>query len=126
MACAQKRAKFGLADQLDAAKLVFAGCAAAAAVMALLYLPAQGLWPLFAVSLLQAAALAPLAPLCDALALGAAAPAGAMARAGRGSIMAGCGVPAPAPLLSGWCCPGKSWGVMASPRSSGSMRRCLP
>jgi hypothetical protein len=43
--------------------------------MALLYLPAQGFWPLFAVSLLQAAALAPLAPLCDTLALGAAVPA---------------------------------------------------
>src|ERR1700720_3603524 len=64
-----------LADSLDAAKLVFAGCAAAAALMALLYLPAQGFWPLFAVSLLLAAALAPLAPLCDTLALGAAVPA---------------------------------------------------
>src|SRR6202045_1436532 len=64
-----------LADRLDAAKLVFAGCAAAAALMALLYLPAQGFWPLFAVSILQAAALAPLAPLCDTLALGAAVPA---------------------------------------------------
>src|SRR6266446_4719356 len=64
-----------LADRLDAAKLVFAGCAAAAALMALLYLSAQGFWPLFAVGLLQAAALAPLAPLCDTLALGAAAPA---------------------------------------------------
>src|SRR3984893_589587 len=64
-----------LADRLDAAKLVCAGCAAAAAMMALLYLPAQGFWPLFAVGLLQAAAVAPLAPLCDTLALGAAAPA---------------------------------------------------
>src|SRR6202030_821861 len=64
-----------LADRLDAAKLVFAGCAAAAALMAPLYLSAQGFWPLFAVGLLQAAALAPLAPLCDTLALGAAAPA---------------------------------------------------
>jgi MFS transporter, PPP family, 3-phenylpropionic acid transporter len=61
-----------LAERLDAAKLVFAGCAAAAALMALLYLSAQGFWPLFAVGLLQAAA---LAPLCDTLALGAAAPA---------------------------------------------------
>jgi hypothetical protein len=61
-----------LADRLDAAKLVFAGCAAAATLMAILYLPTQGFWPLFAVSLLQAAA---LAPLCDTLALGAAAPA---------------------------------------------------
>ena len=63
-----------LADRLDAAKLVFAGCAVSAALMALLYLLAQGFWPLFAVGLLQAAALAPLAPLCDTLALGAAAP----------------------------------------------------
>jgi MFS transporter, PPP family, 3-phenylpropionic acid transporter len=64
-----------LADRLDAAKLVFAGCAGAASLLALLYLTAEGFWPLFAVSLLQAAALAPLAPLCDSLALGAAAPA---------------------------------------------------
>jgi PPP family 3-phenylpropionic acid transporter len=64
-----------LADRLDAAKLVFAGCAGAASLMALLFLTAEGFWPLFAVSLLQAAALAPLAPLCDSLALGAAAPA---------------------------------------------------
>jgi MFS transporter, PPP family, 3-phenylpropionic acid transporter len=35
----------------------------------------DGFWPLFAVSLLQAAALAPLAPLRDTLALGAAVPA---------------------------------------------------
>jgi hypothetical protein len=67
-----------LADKLDAAKLVFAGCAVASA------------------------------------------------RAGRGLITPGFGVPAPAPLLSDWCCPGKSWRVTASPRSSGSMRRCLP
>ena len=71
-----------LADRLDAAKLVFAGCAAAAALMALLYLLAQGFWPLFAVSLLQAAALAP--PLCDTLALGAAAPAQRHDAAGPG------------------------------------------
>ena len=62
------------ADRLDAAKLVFAGCVVVAALMALLYLSAQRFWPLFAVGLLQAAALAPLAPLCDTLALGAAAP----------------------------------------------------
>jgi PPP family 3-phenylpropionic acid transporter len=64
-----------LADRLDAAKLVFAGCAAAAALMALLYLSAEGLWALLLVSFLHAAALAPLAPLSDTLALGAAAPA---------------------------------------------------
>src|ERR1700680_54494 len=63
-----------LADRLDAAKLVFAGCAAAAALMALLYLSAEGLWALLLVSFVHAAALAPLAPLSDTLALGAAAP----------------------------------------------------
>ena len=115
-----------LADRLDAAKLVFAGCAAAAALMALLYLPAQGFWPLFAVSLLQAAALAPLAPLCDTLALGAAAPAQRDDAAGPGfdyGWVRGAGSGA---FIVGWCCQGKSWGVTASPRSSGSMRRCLP
>jgi PPP family 3-phenylpropionic acid transporter len=47
-----------LADRLDAAKLVFAVCVAAAALISLLYLPAQGFWPLFAVSLLMPNALA--------------------------------------------------------------------
>jgi MFS transporter, PPP family, 3-phenylpropionic acid transporter len=80
-----------LADRLDAAKLVFAGCAGAASLMALLYLTAEGFWPLFAVSLLQAAALAPLAPLCDSLALGAAAPARRDDAAGPGRIWLGAG-----------------------------------
>ena len=66
-----------VADRLDAPRAVFAGCAAAAALAALFYLPAHGLWPLLAVGVAQAAALAPLAPLADSLALGAA--------AGRGS-----------------------------------------
>ena len=61
-----------LADRLDAARLVFAGCAAAAAIAAIFYLPARGFWPLRAVSLTQASALAPLAPLCDSLVLAAA------------------------------------------------------
>src|SRR5829696_5500071 len=61
-----------LADRLGLPRLVLAGCAAAAAVAALGYLPAHGFWPLLAVSLLQAAALAPLAPLSDSLVLAAA------------------------------------------------------
>jgi MFS transporter, PPP family, 3-phenylpropionic acid transporter len=73
-----------LADRLDAAKLVFAGCAAAAALMALLYLSAEGLWALLLVSFLHAAALAPLAPLSDTLALGTAAPAGGNGASGPG------------------------------------------
>lgn len=63
-----------LADRLAAARLVFATCAAAAAGAVLLYGPARGFWPLLGVTLLQAAALAPLAQLADALALGSAAP----------------------------------------------------
>ena len=63
-----------LADRLDAPKTVFSVCAAAAALIALGYLPAQGLSLLLLVGVLHAAALAPLAPLSDTLALGTAAP----------------------------------------------------
>jgi PPP family 3-phenylpropionic acid transporter len=64
-----------LADRLDASKFVLAACAAGAAVIALAFLPAYGLWPLLTVGVIYSAALAPLAPLSDTLALGAAAPA---------------------------------------------------
>jgi MFS transporter, PPP family, 3-phenylpropionic acid transporter len=64
-----------LADRLDAPKAVFCVCAAAAALIALAYLPAQSLWLLFLVGVVHSAALAPLAPLSDTLALGTAAPA---------------------------------------------------
>src|SRR3954453_12067791 len=50
-----------IADRLDAPTLVFAGCAAGAALTSLGYLAASGFWPIFAVTLLQASALAPLA-----------------------------------------------------------------
>jgi PPP family 3-phenylpropionic acid transporter len=63
-----------LADRLNAARLVFAGCAMGAALAALGYLPSYGLWPLLSIALLQAALLAPLAPLGDSLVLPAAAP----------------------------------------------------
>ncbi|HEX6443253.1 MAG TPA: MFS transporter [Stellaceae bacterium] len=63
-----------IADRLDAARLVFAACAAVAAAAALGYLPAESFWPLLGITLLQAAALAPLAPLGDSLVLAAAAP----------------------------------------------------
>src|SRR6516225_3875110 len=65
-----------LADRLDAPKVILALCSAAAALIGLGYLPAQGAWLLIAVGVLHSAALAPLAPLSDTLALGAAAPAG--------------------------------------------------
>src|SRR5258708_35217856 len=66
-----------LADRLDAPKVILALCTTAAALIGLGYLPAQGAWLLIAVGVLHSAALAPLPPLTDTLALGAAAPAGA-------------------------------------------------
>jgi PPP family 3-phenylpropionic acid transporter len=71
-----------LADRFNAARLVFAGCALGAAMAALGYIPAYGFWPLLGVGLLQAAALAPLAPLGDSLVLPAAAPADPAGRRG--------------------------------------------
>jgi PPP family 3-phenylpropionic acid transporter len=63
-----------LADRHDRPKPIFALCAVVAALCGLGYVAVRGFWPLFAVTLLQAAALAPLAPLSDTLALAAAAP----------------------------------------------------
>ena len=62
-----------LADRLAAPKVILSLCSAVAALVALGYLPARGLWLLFAVGVFHSAALAPLAPLSDTLALGAAA-----------------------------------------------------
>ena len=73
-----------LADRLDAPKAVFSVCAVAAALIALGYLPAQGLSLLLLVGILQSAALAPLAPLSDTLALGMAAPVRSGTPASRG------------------------------------------
>jgi MFS transporter, PPP family, 3-phenylpropionic acid transporter len=61
-----------LADRQRAWRAVLGGCAAAAGLAAMLYLPAHGLAPLLIVSLLHAALLAPLAPLADAMAVSAA------------------------------------------------------
>jgi PPP family 3-phenylpropionic acid transporter len=73
-----------LADRLDAPKAVLIVCSAAAGLIALRYLPARGLWPLFIVGVIHSATLAPLAPLSDTLALGSAAPARVDARCARG------------------------------------------
>lgn len=62
------------ADRFDAKRAIFAICAAAAAIAVIGYGPAHGFWPLLAVGLVQAAALAPLAQLADALVLPTAAP----------------------------------------------------
>ena len=62
-----------LADLLDVPKLILSLCSAAAALIVLGYLASRGLWFLLAVGVFHSAALAPLAPLSDTLALGAAA-----------------------------------------------------
>jgi MFS transporter, PPP family, 3-phenylpropionic acid transporter len=61
-------------DVLQGLRIVLVACTALAASVTLGYLPARGFWPLFALSLVHAAALGPLTVLADALALGAASP----------------------------------------------------
>lgn len=63
-----------LADRFQIFRAALAVCAIVAAGAALLYLIAQPIWALIAISLLQAAALAPLVPLADALSLARARP----------------------------------------------------
>ena len=63
-----------LADRFHFLRAELAVCAVLAAGAALLYLAAHGFWMVLAVSLLQAAALAPLVPLADALSLAHARP----------------------------------------------------
>src|SRR5262245_22633042 len=58
-----------LADRLQAFRAELALCATVGAGATLLYLLGHGFWPVLGVSLLQAAALAPLVPLADALSL---------------------------------------------------------
>ncbi|MGA7261502.1 MAG: MFS transporter [Stellaceae bacterium] len=65
-----------LADRFDAPKAMLALCSAAAGLIGLGYLSAQGAWALIALGVMHTAALAPLPPLSDTLALGAAAPTG--------------------------------------------------
>jgi len=65
-----------LADRLDAPRAILALCSAAAGLIALGYLPAQSAWALIAVGVVHTAALAPLPPLSDTLALGTASPTG--------------------------------------------------
>jgi PPP family 3-phenylpropionic acid transporter len=62
-----------IADLTEALRVVLAACTALAAFVALTLLPARGFAPLFTISVLHAAALAPITTLADALALGAAA-----------------------------------------------------
>ncbi|WP_198381955.1 MFS transporter [Roseomonas sp. KE2513] len=66
-----------LADRLGDGRLVLAPCAAAAALAALLFLPAEGFLAVLVVQLAFAAAMAPLGPLGEALTLAATRRAGA-------------------------------------------------
>jgi MFS transporter, PPP family, 3-phenylpropionic acid transporter len=63
-----------IADRLQAFRAEFAVCAILAASAAILYLLAHGFWAVLAITLFQAAALAPLVPLADALSLAHARP----------------------------------------------------
>jgi PPP family 3-phenylpropionic acid transporter len=63
-----------LADRLQAFRAELAVCAIVAAGAAILSLVVHGFWAVLVVSLLQAAALAPLVPLADALSLAHARP----------------------------------------------------
>jgi len=65
-----------LADRFDAPRAILALCSAGAGLIGLGYLPAQHAWALIALGVVHTAALAPLPPLSDTLALGTAAPTG--------------------------------------------------
>jgi MFS transporter, PPP family, 3-phenylpropionic acid transporter len=58
-----------VADRFQVFRAELAACAIVAAGAALLYFTVHGFWAVMAISLLQAAAIAPLAPLADALSL---------------------------------------------------------
>ena len=63
-----------IADQSHALRTIFAISTTCAALFALIHLTVETFWPLLLVSVLWSAALAPAAPLADALALAAAKP----------------------------------------------------
>src|SRR5438105_5481604 len=60
-----------IGDAFEALRTVLMLCIALAAFTTLGYLPARGFWGFLAISAMQAAALAPMTVLADALALGA-------------------------------------------------------
>jgi PPP family 3-phenylpropionic acid transporter len=63
-----------IGDLMQALRVVLVVCIALSALVTLGYLPASGFWMLLGLSLLRAAALAPVTILSDALALGSASP----------------------------------------------------
>jgi MFS_1 like family len=94
-----------LADTLDAPKAVLAACSAVAALIAMGYLQTTGLWPLFVVGMFHSAALAPLAPLTDRLALGSAAPVNQTTSCSAAFIAGGCAAVVPRHLSAALCLP---------------------
>lgn len=68
-----------IADRIGAPRQALTVCAAAAGALSLGYLPVAGVWPFLAVSIAQAAVLASLIPVADALTLAAAATSGRFA-----------------------------------------------
>jgi MFS transporter, PPP family, 3-phenylpropionic acid transporter len=69
-----------VADLTQALRAVLVICTAVAALVALGLLPAAGFWMLLTISVLEAAALAPITTLADAIALALALPRGSAAR----------------------------------------------
>jgi MFS transporter, PPP family, 3-phenylpropionic acid transporter len=63
-----------IADRLHAFRAELAVCAVLGAIAAILFLVAHGVWAVLGLTLFQAAALAPLVPLADALSLAHARP----------------------------------------------------
>src|SRR3954466_12986577 len=88
-----------LGDLFEALRTVLVLCIALAAFTTLGYLPAKGFWWFLAISMMQAAALAPIGVLADALTLGAAARARFEDRWGRGT---GSGRRRPRPVRVRW------------------------
>lgn len=83
-----------IADPHDATRLVLGAAAALAGLVSFAYLAGWGFWPLLAIGMAHAVAIAPLAPLADVLALAAATrersfPYGWVRGAGSGAFILG-------------------------------------
>jgi PPP family 3-phenylpropionic acid transporter len=115
-----------LADTLDAPKAVLAACSALAALIATGYLRAPGFLLLFVVGVLHSAALAPLAPLADTLALGSAAPGASEVSARRRFHYGWLRGAGSAAFICGTCSLVRPSRDLGSRRRFGSMSDCLP
>jgi PPP family 3-phenylpropionic acid transporter len=108
-----------LADLLHAFRMELAGFASLSAMALLLFLPANAFWPVVLVSLFQAAMLAPLVPLSDAIALTVAQPHGDPGRGafeygwvrGAGSAAFVCGLLLAGQVIGGFGLNSMMWGA---------------